>query len=240
MKGCKLSNRIRRRMDYISSMNETQPQLLKPNHNVYRIKPKTKSEKKKYFEMITNKLQEEDFQALFQYLKTKLRSKYQKETKDGIDEIINDIIFNTFRYGSEITQWKEFSSAVDLSWLQSSVITPFFSAFSDNQITSKIVFRKIIMLIYTESLKGNITPFHTFRSIIGNCAQWDFDVELELIKEIAIKGNELWAEYLTNPIISNYLVSHFGVKVQKLQEKILKMRVLTLEQCCFHFYRLKV
>ena len=169
-------------------------------------------------------------QILHHYIKTKFIRNYPNEEISIIEEYVDETIFNLVTFGSSLSQWKQINVEIDSEWLQNAVITPYFNEHKENSIVKKAFFREFIKMLLDEMEKENFNGYHRFISFIPLSSRWNVQEELALFTEIVDKGNEMYEEYLKNPLVQNWMKNSFGTISEENQISLLKMRVSYLSE----------
>ncbi|EDR26245.1 hypothetical protein EDI_227170 [Entamoeba dispar SAW760] len=139
----------------------------------------------------------------------------------------NLIIHNLIFYGITVKEWKESEQfrVLSIENLQRKVVDQMILKYRKHEVIIKAIFvdkvRKIISYI-KERNKITIEDIYPYISVPSH---WGYSFDIALFTEIIEKGNEMYLEYIDNPIIKYYLLKHFGVIDREKQIKIIKTRL---------------
>ena len=236
MKPTKVTPKIIKRMEIIHELQSKHIHQSQTNQRI-RLKPKTKTEKKKHYELLIKEIPETHFNVISQHIRGRLLTKLPDYSTKTISDITQDIMYNIIKYGLTFSQWKEYSHSTETPWIQTDILNQLFENYRENEIIQRCYFRSIIIKTLQNMINGNFTYFHSFFDGSNGINEWNAKVDCELLKEIVLKGNEMYSEYLKNSLIKDYIEERFGTSNPTNQKNLLKMRISFLTKYCNNFYK---
>ncbi|BFU26060.1 hypothetical protein EHI8A_240470 [Entamoeba histolytica HM-1:IMSS-B] len=139
----------------------------------------------------------------------------------------NLIIHNLILYGITVKEWKENEQfrVLDIENLQRKVVDQIVLKYRKHEVIIKAIFVDKVRKILNSIKKGHKITIEHIYPYISIPSHWGYSCDIALFTEIIEKGNEMYLEYIDNPIIKYYLLKHFGVIDREKQIKIIKTRL---------------
>ncbi|BFU20398.1 hypothetical protein KM1_045920 [Entamoeba histolytica HM-3:IMSS] len=143
-----------------------------------------------------------------------------------VNRLSNLIIHNLIMYGRNVEEWRDIEDfrELDIGVIQRNIINQIVSTHRKHEVIIKAIFVDKVKRIITRIKEGNVSIEEIYKyPLIGT--EWGCAFDIALCNEIVHKGNEMYYEYLNNPIISYYLMYQFGAVDKQKQIEIIKTRI---------------
>ncbi|EDR28636.1 hypothetical protein EDI_005340 [Entamoeba dispar SAW760] len=168
----------------------------------------------------------EKYKDILLRIRTLVKTIYPIANLESVNRLSNLIIHNLIVYGINVEEWREIEEIKELNIeaLQRNVIDQIVLTHRKHEVILKALFVDKVKRIITRINEGNVLIEEIYKyPLIGT--EWGYAFDIALCNEIVKKGNEMYHEYLNNPIISYYLMYQFGVVDEQKQIEIIKTRI---------------